>query len=64
MMDWQKKARESGLGQYQIDTLTKMFTYYNNHGFVGNQNILTLLLKRPPTSFADFIDRTIRKENE
>lgn len=27
---------------------------YSNHGFLGNPNVLTWLLNRPPTSFEQF----------
>lgn len=56
---WQAQAQRSGLGRYQIDTLTKMFAYYDQYGFQGNSNILSWLLKRPPTTFSAFIERFI-----
>ena len=31
---------------------------YSSHDFVGNPNVLTWLLGRPPRSFADFVGRT------
>jgi hypothetical protein len=33
---WGSKARASGLGEYQVAALTKMFTYYERHGLTGN----------------------------
>ena len=54
---WEQKARKSGLGDYQILTLTKMFCYYESYGFTGNSNALSVLLQRQPTSFADFVRR-------
>jgi uncharacterized protein YbjT (DUF2867 family) len=56
---WERVARESGLGQYQISTLIKMFRYYQSYGFMGNSNSLSSLLRRQPTSFATFVSRTI-----
>jgi hypothetical protein len=52
---WEEKARNSGLGDYQVETLKKMFRYYARYGLKGNPNLLTWLLDRPPTTLADFI---------
>jgi uncharacterized protein YbjT (DUF2867 family) len=56
---WEKRARESGLGDYQVETLIKMFRYYERHGFWGNHRVLGWLLGRPPTSFAAFVNRRL-----
>ena len=56
--EWERVARSSGLGDYQVLTLMKMFCYYESHGFIGNPNALSCLLGRQPTSFAEFIKRT------
>jgi uncharacterized protein YbjT (DUF2867 family) len=55
---WERRARESGLGDYQVETLVKMFRYYERHGFWGNPRILGWLLGRPPTTFAAFVERS------
>ena len=55
--EWQRGARASGLGEYQIQTLLQMFRYYERHGFWGNPRVLTWLLRRPPTTFAGFVQR-------
>jgi uncharacterized protein YbjT (DUF2867 family) len=60
---WQQQAQANGFGRYQIDTLTSMFTYYDEHGFYGNPNVLGWLLKRPPATFAAFIDRFVVKRS-
>jgi uncharacterized protein YbjT (DUF2867 family) len=54
---WEQRARESGLGDYQIETLVKMFRYYERYGFWGNPRVLGWLLGRPPTTFAAFVER-------
>ena len=54
---WERRARESGLGDYQVETLVKMFRYYECYGFWGNPRVLGWLLGRPPTTFAAFIKR-------
>lgn len=56
--EWEQQARASGLGEYQVDTLVKMFRYYERHGFTGNPRVLGCLLGRPPTSFAAFAERS------
>ena len=55
--EWERVARASGLGDYQVLTLMKMFGYYERHGFTGNSNALKCLLGRRPTSFAEFVKR-------
>ena len=62
---WEKGARASGLGDYQVKTLLQMFRYYERHGFWGNPHVLTWLLRRPPTTFARFAKREAeRLQNE
>jgi hypothetical protein len=58
---WEQGARASGLGDYQVETLIKMFRYYQRHGFAGNPRVLGWLLGRPPTTFGDFMDRVVRE---
>jgi uncharacterized protein YbjT (DUF2867 family) len=55
--DWAARARSSGLGEYEIDTLRKMFEYYGRFGFWGNPRVLTHLLGRDPTTFEMFVAR-------
>ena len=59
--EWEVNARNYGLGDYQIKTLIKMFRYYERYGFIGNSRILEFLLDRSPTSYATFIERTMRE---
>jgi uncharacterized protein YbjT (DUF2867 family) len=56
---WEHRAREAGLGDYQVEALTKMFRYYEQSGFWGNPRILSWLLGRPPTAFAVFVRRSM-----
>jgi len=56
---WQEQARESGLGAYQIDTLSRMFRYYDDFGLAGNPHALECLLGRSPTSLSAFIRRSL-----
>jgi uncharacterized protein YbjT (DUF2867 family) len=57
------RARESGLGDYQIETLVKMFCYYERYGFWGNPRVLRWLLGRPPTTFSAFVERSRCSQN-
>lgn len=56
---WSRKARKAGIGGYQLETLEKMFTYYDNNGLWGNPMALKTLLGRRPTSFSDYVKRTL-----
>ena len=55
---WERRARESGLGDYQVEALVKMFRYYQRYGFWGNPSVLSWLLGRSPTTFAAFVERS------
>jgi NAD(P)H dehydrogenase (quinone) len=54
---WEKKAKESGMDDYQRNTLLKMFRYYRDFGLAGNSNLLRLLIGREPKTLAAFIER-------
>ena len=54
---WEQNARAGGLGDYAVETLIKMFTYYEKFGLIGNPNVLGWLLGRSPTVLATFIQR-------
>lgn len=58
---WTRNAKAVGMGDYQIETLAKMFQYYDRCDFLGNSLTLSSLIGRAPTSFDAFIDRTIRE---
>lgn len=59
--DWKARARASGLGDYQIETLVKMFGYYERYGFWGNSRVLGWLLGRDPTTFTVFFEQIVRE---
>jgi NAD(P)H dehydrogenase (quinone) len=60
---WKQAARQAGLGEYTIATLLKMFAYYERYGFWGNARVLTTLLGRAPTSFAEFTARIVNQSS-
>lgn len=51
---WRRKAVETGLGDYALETLLRMFKYYARYGLWGSSNTLRNLLGREPRSLADF----------
>ena len=56
------QLKKHGAGDYQVDTLIRMFKHYNEHGFIGNPNVLTWILGRKPNNFSSFILRTLRSK--
>jgi uncharacterized protein YbjT (DUF2867 family) len=58
---WRDQALAAGQGQYQVETLLKMFRYYEQYGMYGNPNVLAWLLRRAPQTLMGFMDRTIRE---
>ncbi len=56
---WQERARAAGLGDYQVETLTRMFRYYQRFGLRGNSGILGWLLGREPVDLERFIARVL-----
>ena len=59
LKDWEERARASGLGDYQVETLVRMLRYYADYGFEGNPHVLNWLLGRHPRSFEDFVTRMV-----
>jgi len=55
--NWELQARKSGMDDYQVETLLKMFQYYEKFGLWGNPNVLRWLLGRDPSDFTAFIRR-------
>lgn len=56
--EWDAQARGAGIGDYQRETLVKMFRCYARNGLVGNPNVLGWLLNRTPTTLLAFALRT------
>lgn len=61
---WTRQAQASGMGAYQIETLVKMFRYYDRYGFWGNPRALGRLIGRAPTKFETFVERTMRERSD
>lgn len=59
---WQQSV--SGLSGYALDSLLKMFHYYDSYGLWSSPGVLEWLLQRPPTSLGAFVRRTIALQGE
>jgi len=62
--DWKQNAERLGLGEYQVNTLVKMFEYYDRYGLSGNPLIARTLLGRAPTRFSEFLERTVHERSK
>jgi len=58
--EWERRARASGMSDYAVETLLKMFRYYERYGFWGNSRVLAWLLGRSPMTFSAFVERIVR----
>jgi uncharacterized protein YbjT (DUF2867 family) len=55
--DW--RLRVTGLSEYALDNLVRMFEYYDKWGLVGNPNVLKWVLQREPNSLEKFVNRNL-----
>lgn len=54
---WAAAAHASGMPAYAVDTLLKMFEYYERYGFSGNATVLRMLLGRAPQTLREVLAR-------
>lgn len=54
---WEERAKASGMGDYQRETLVKMFRYYEQYGLAGNSNGLRWLAGRKPRGLEEWARR-------
>ena len=59
--DW--KLRSGLMSEYVVESLVKMFTYYDRWGLTGNPNVLRWLLKREPASIELYLQRMFEENN-
>jgi len=59
--EWQRKMLAGGMSEYAVNTLLKMFLYYEKYGMRGNPNVLRMLLGKNPTTFDEFLALEIQK---
>jgi NAD(P)H dehydrogenase (quinone) len=62
--EWEGLAQRAGLDEYRIETLIKMFRYYERHDFWGSPRVLSWLLGRPPTTLAAFARRAAHEPSD
>jgi uncharacterized protein YbjT (DUF2867 family) len=61
--NWIENAKRGGMASYMLETLVKMFVYYEQNGFSGNSRVLEWVLERPATTFETFARRLVSGEN-
>jgi uncharacterized protein YbjT (DUF2867 family) len=54
-----KEAEAAGVPAERIDTLIKMNAHYDEHGLIGNPNVLRWIIGRDPADFAAFVRREL-----
>ena len=59
--EWAEGARRGGLGEDAIDTLLRMFAYYEQYGFFGSDTVLAHLLGRIPATLAEVVAREMAR---
>lgn len=52
---WAAAMLAGGMAAYAVDTLRKMFEYYERYAFFGNANVLRMLLGRAPGTLAQVL---------
>lgn len=57
-------ARPAGMSDYAIDSLLRMFEYYDRNGFCGKSLDLERLLGRPATRFGEFVRRSVMGDDD
>ena len=50
-----------GAGEDRVANMVRMNGHYDHYGFLGNPNVLTWLLGRPPTRFDAYLQRLIAR---
>jgi hypothetical protein len=57
--DWEKTARQNHMSEYSVETLLKMFKYYEDFGLVGSSQVLSWILGRSPHRFYEFVSNLV-----
>ena len=52
---WETKACQSGMSDYQVDCLLRMFDYYDRYGFAGNSHVLESVIGKPARTLHGFL---------
>jgi uncharacterized protein YbjT (DUF2867 family) len=59
LQEWQDDMTAAGTPPQVVKGLAKMMAYYDEHGLVGNSRVLSMLLGREPTRFAEAVARDL-----
>jgi hypothetical protein len=52
-------AGSSEATDHRHDAMVRLFEHYGRYGITGNPNVLTWLLGRSPTSFGEYVQRSL-----
>lgn len=55
--EWAQAARRNGLGDYAVETLLRMFKYYEMYGFWGSARVLEMLIGRRAVGLGEWVVR-------
>lgn len=58
--EFTKSMSARGASEYSIETLLKMFRHYNNGDFCGSPFIASVIMKKTPTTFIEFLNRELK----
>ena len=61
---WAANAKTSGLGEFQIGVLLKMFRYYEKSGLIGNDTVLNHILGRNARTFEEFLIKYMQSTSQ
>ena len=56
---WRSEALADGMERERVETLVRMFAWYERHGFRGNDRVLRVLLGRAPVGVEAFARREL-----
>lgn len=57
LQDMEARALANGVSADRIQQMLIMNRHYDQHGFCGNPNVLSMILGRPPTSYKTYVER-------
>ena len=61
--EFKQSAEKVGMPADRIEQLILMNKHYNEHGLVGNSNVLEWILGRPATNFSTYIRNNLAQDN-
>lgn len=57
LTDLEASARAKGMSEDRVEQMVIMNKHYDEHGFIGNPNVITMILGRCPNSYRNYISR-------